>query len=373
MSFTIGPDDMEAVALGGAFLGTGGGGDPYIGKLMARAAMEQGGAVEVVGADTVPDDALCVPVCMMGAPTVMVEKLPAGDEALAALRALEAYLGRAADYLICIEAGGLNSTIPFAVAAATGLPLIDGDGMGRAFPELQMVSFTLADVAATPMVIADDKGNSGVLNAVSNLWTERLARAATVEMGGAALVALYPMTGAQLKAGILKGTLGLVHEVGRAILAERRANRHPGAALIRRCGGIDLCTARVTDIERRTTGGFARGRATLQGVDADQGRSFALLFQNEFLCLEDGAGRPLALTPDLICALDADGGLPVTTEQLRFGLAVRLIGLPADPKWRSPGGLELVGPAYFGYDHPFRPVEELARADQSDPSMEVTE
>ena len=359
MSLRIGPDDMEAIALGGAFLGTGGGGDPYIGKLMARAAMQAAGSVEVVDADTVPDDALCVPVCMMGAPTVMVEKLPNGEEAMAALRALEAHLGRQADYLICIEAGGLNSTIPFAVAAATGLPLIDGDGMGRAFPELQMVSFTLHDIAATPMVIADDKGNTGVLNAISNRWTERLARAVTVEMGGAALVALYPMSGAEMKRGILRGSLGLVHEVGRAILEERRANRHPGDALIRRCNGVDLCTARVVDVERKTTGGFARGRATLTGVDHDQGRTFYLSFQNEFLCLEDEGGRPLALTPDLICALDADAGMPVTTESLRFGLAMRLIGLPADPQWRSPGGQDLAGPGYFGYDHPFRPLEEL--------------
>ena len=29
----------------------------------------------------------------------------------------------------------------FAAAAATGLPLIDGDGMERAFPELQMTTF----------------------------------------------------------------------------------------------------------------------------------------------------------------------------------------------------------------------------------------
>lgn len=39
MTFRIGPDDMEEIALGGAFLGTGGGGDPYIGKLMARSMM----------------------------------------------------------------------------------------------------------------------------------------------------------------------------------------------------------------------------------------------------------------------------------------------------------------------------------------------
>lgn len=359
MGFEVTSRDMDAIALGGAFLGTGGGGDPYIGKLMARAAMGAEGRVQVVDAADVPDDALCVPVCMMGAPTVMLEKLPNGDEALSALAALEAYLGRKADYLICIEAGGLNSTIPFAVAAATGLPLIDGDGMGRAFPELQMVTMTMHDIAATPMVIADEKGNTSVLNAISNIWTERLARAQTVEMGGAALVALYPMSGAQMKAGLLHGTLGLVRELGLTIARERRANRHPADALIQRCGGFDLCTARVVDIERNTVGGFARGKAILRGVEADAGRDFALSFQNEFLCLEDGNGEPLALTPDLICALDADGGLPVTTETLRFGLALRLIGLPADPQWRSPAGLDLSGPAYFGYQHEFSPLEKL--------------
>lgn len=360
MNTRIGSDEMEAIALGGAFLGTGGGGDPYIGKLMARAMLGTAGQdVELVPADAVADDALCVPVCMMGAPTVMVEKLPNGDEALSALRALEEYLGKPADYLVCIEAGGLNSTIPFAVAAATGLPLIDGDGMGRAFPELQMVSLTLHDIDATPMVIADDKGNSGVLNAISNGWTERLARAVTVEMGGAALVALYPMTGAQMKRGLLRGTLSLIQEVGHIILSERKASRHPAPALIRRCSGFDLCTARVTDVERKTSGGFARGRALLRGLDGDAGKTFSLFFQNEFLCLEDEAGQPLALTPDLICALDADGGLPITTESLRYGLALQLIGLPADAQWRTPEGLALAGPGYFGYEHPFAPLEDL--------------
>ena len=37
-----------------------------------------------------------------------------------------------------------------------------------------------------------------------------------------------------------------------------------------------LFTARVVDIERRTTGGFARGKALLKGVDADAGKNFSV-------------------------------------------------------------------------------------------------
>lgn len=353
-------DDMDTIALGGAFLGTGGGGDPYIGKLMAKAAIEKYGPVTVISADSVADDALCVPVFMMGAPTVMLEKLPQGEEAIAALHSLEAYMGRKVDAVMCVEAGGLNSTIPFAVAAATGLPLIDGDGMGRAFPELQMVCFTIEGVQATPMVLADDKANSVVLNAISNQWTERLARASTIEMGGAALGAGYPMTGEQMKRGTLHDTLGLIQQIGETIESERAANCNPSPVLVEQFKGRKLFTGRVMDIERATVGGFARGKAIIKGLDKDAGNTFTVEFQNEFLVAKNGEGQVLATTPDLICALDSDGGLPVTTEQIRYGLAIDFLGLPCNPKWRTPAGLDLVGPGYFGYDHDYTPVEDIS-------------
>jgi DUF917 family protein len=113
----------------------GGGGDPYVGKLMAQQAIKQYGPVNLVDIDELPDDALVVPVCMMGAPTVMTEKLPQGEELINAFRALEQLLGRKIDAVLCGEAGGVNSTTPFVVAVAmAGLPLVDGDGMGRAYP-----------------------------------------------------------------------------------------------------------------------------------------------------------------------------------------------------------------------------------------------
>jgi len=116
----------------------------------------------VLSVDELDDDDLIVPVAMMGAPTVMLEKLPRGDEANAALDALQKVIGKNARAVFCIEAGGLNSTIPVGVAATAGLPIVDGDGMGRAFPELQMVSMSLhASVMSLPV--------SGCLRAA--LWT----------------------------------------------------------------------------------------------------------------------------------------------------------------------------------------------------------
>ncbi len=171
-----------------------------------------------------------------------------------AFRQLEKVLGRKIDAVLCGEAGGINSTTPFVVAAASGLPLVDGDGMGRAYPELQMETFGLHGVSATPMVLCDDKGNSLVLETVNNAWTERLARAATVEMGGSALLAFYPMSGEAPRNPWCAARPRFVSPLGR--LCGRRAwpiriqwRPLPGCV-----GASVIFNGRVRDVDRRTAG-----------------------------------------------------------------------------------------------------------------------
>lgn len=77
----IGKEEIENISIGAALLGTGGGGDPYIGKLMAIQAVEKYGPIKLLSLDDIDDDDLIVPSAMMGAPTVMVEKIPSGKEA----------------------------------------------------------------------------------------------------------------------------------------------------------------------------------------------------------------------------------------------------------------------------------------------------
>jgi|tagenome__1003787_1003787.scaffolds.fasta_scaffold20849425_2 DUF917 family protein len=349
----IGIRELRDLARGAAVLGTGGGGDPYIGRLLAEQAIAQYGPVRLVDVAEVPEDALVLPSAMMGAPTVMVEKLPRGGEAAGALRALETRLGRAATHTVSIEAGGLNSTVPFAVAAELGLPVVDADAMGRAFPELQMVLPTLVGIGATPMALADEKGNSVILDTVDNRWAERLARSATVDMGCTAMISLYALAGGRLEEALVAGTLSLCEELGRLIASERAAHGDPVGAVTERLRGRVLLSGKVVDVERRTVEGFARGEARIEGDGV-----LGLSFQNEHL-LARLDGEVAACTPDLIIVLDAETGEPVTTEGLRYGQRVAALAAPCDPRWRTPAGLALVGPDAFGYDCAYVPVEEV--------------
>lgn len=58
-----------------------------------------------------------------------------------------------------MEIGGLNSIEPLTVSAELDLPVIDADGMGRAFPELQMFFPCIQGHEVTPTILTDEKVN----------------------------------------------------------------------------------------------------------------------------------------------------------------------------------------------------------------------
>jgi DUF917 family protein len=341
--------DCTALSRGAAILGSGGGGDPYIGRLLAESAIRARGPVPVVALDEVPDDAVVVAVAMMGAPTVMLEKLPSAEQFAAAVHALAEYRHIAPTHIVCIEIGGVNSTSPIVAAAELGLPVVDADGMGRAFPEIQMVLPTLYGLSAAPMAVADEKGNQLIVDTIDNTWAERLSRTAVVEMGCSAITAQYALSGAELKRSFVPGGLSLCNRLGIAIEAARAQNRDPVSAAAEVLGGRILGAGKVVDIERRTAAGFARGVAHIVGTDAGGAVDIELSFQNEHLLVTRN-GRVETTAPDLIIVLDTETGEPITTEALRYGQRVRVVTAPADPRWHSPQAHRLVGPEYFHYE-----------------------
>ncbi|NPA04869.1 MAG: DUF917 domain-containing protein [Crenarchaeota archaeon] len=350
--------DILDLAVGAAILGAGGGGDPYIGMLMALQELDKGREIRVADPEEVPDDSFVVPVAGMGTPTVLIEKIPSGSELVYALKALEEYYNREADFLTPIEAGGINSTIPLVVAARRGLPVIDGDGMGRAFPELQMTTFHLYGIKATPMSMADEKGNRIVLDTIDNYWAEKIARVVTIKFGGTAWIAIYAMKGSDYKRAAVWRTMSLAIKIGRAIREAKERGKNPIDALTEASNGFLLFRGKIVDVKRFNVGGFARGEAVIDGMDSFSGSKMVIKFQNEnLIALRDG--EPVAMVPDIIVVVDQETARPITTERLRYGLRVAVIGIPCSEKWRTPEGLKVVGPKYFGYDYEYIPIEKL--------------
>lgn len=359
---TIGIREIEDIALGAALLGAGGGGDPYVGKLVAMGAVKECGPVTLLDPEEVPDDALLVPIAMMGAPTVLGEKGIGGGEYQTLYNMVSQFFGKQIYAFMPIEAGGVNSMLPIAACARLGLPLVDCDGMGRAFPELQMVTFTIGGMSATPMALTDEKGNSVIFETITNKWTEELARAVTMSCGGSVSVSLYPMTGAQMKAYSVKNIVTRSQKLGEAIRTVKDCadDVTPEEHFLQFSEGYKLFKGKIADVLRETRGAFNFGKVMLEGIGECKGHQAYVEFQNENLTATVD-GEILATTPDLICLVDTETFTPVTTDALKYGKRVLVIGLKCFEMWRTPAGIDLVGPRYFGCDTDYIPLEERCK------------
>jgi DUF917 family protein len=357
---TIGIKEIEDITRGAALLGSGGGGDPYIGKLIALGAIRDCGPVTLLSPDEVPDDALIVPIGMMGAPTVLAEKAVGGNEYRILYDMVSRFYGRKIYAFMPIEAGGANSMLPFAAAARLGLPLVDADGMGRAFPELQMVTFTIAGINATPMALTDEKGNTVIFQTITNKWAEELARAVTMSCGGSVSVSLYCIDGKTLKQYGVRDIVTRSENLGRAIRTVKDEAGSPEERFIAAASAIRLFRGKISDVRREVRGAFNFGKVILEGIGEYKGRTAYAEFQNENL-VAGVDGEIAATTPDLICLVDSETFYPIPTDSIKYGKRVLMIGLPCFEAWRSPEGLKLVGPRYFGYDLDYIPVEERVK------------
>ncbi|MBT0769875.1 DUF917 domain-containing protein [Kineosporia sp. J2-2] len=348
--------DVAALAAGAAIFGTGGGGAVHTAQVVAEQVLLENGPVPLVTVDELGPDDLVMLMSGIGAPTVGIEMLSSRHQIDLLVREAQAAAGRPITALMAAEIGGSNGVSPVGWASRLGLKLLDADGMGRAFPSAAMVSMNVAGLPCDFAILSDVVGNVSVIKTIDLHWLERHARALTVASGSICLGAHYPMTAETARGAVVEGTVSAAIRVGHALLSASE----PVAAVAAELGGSILLTGKITDLDRRTEDGFARGSVTIAGTGADRGRLQRLELQNENLVvLEDG--EVLASVPDNVTVIDAETGQAITTEMLRYGQRVAVLAWACDPIWRTPRGLELAGPQAFGYDLTYVPFKETTR------------
>ncbi|SCW45499.1 DUF917 domain-containing protein [Ancylobacter rudongensis] len=354
-------DELEALAIGAGVLGTGGGNHPHLELMCAQADYRRGRRIRLVDPDELADDGRVAVVCIMGAPLVTKERLPEPQSICRAVRRMEAHTGAPFDAIMSIEIGGENAFFAMLVGMELGLPVVDADTMGRAFPEAQMASFAIRGLEVAPFAIADIRDNEVLIaRAESATRVERIGRRIVVELGSIAGTCTAPRSGAEVKAHAILRSVSRAIAIGRAIQAARAAGGDPVAAIVDGAHARLGFTGKVEDVSRRTEGGFVRGTVRLAGGGSHHGTEMLIDFQNEFSVARcDGA--LVASVPDLITVLDEETAEAIGAEVIRYGQRVAVVVLAADPIMRSPEGLAVVGPRAFGYDFDYRPFEELAR------------
>ncbi len=360
---------IKEITLGASILATGGGGDPEIGLLWTYKVLDERKPIVMVDPMKIPDDVLVSSMACLGAALVLTEKPPNENVLNKAIAKLETYLGGKLQATIPIECGGVNSPVAYAAAGELGIPVIDVDGMNRAFPELQMTSWVTHGVHASPTVSADDRGNITVIDTGDDdLLSETICRRVAMAYGGISWIATYPMRGKEVKETSILYSQSIAWAVGKAVWEARTKHLDPVEQVMkslkekRKVEGFSVFKGKIVDIHREfggeTTKGFTLGKVIMEGIDEHRGSTATLDFQNEWLnLLVDGRVR--CMPPDLIAILDSETGEPIRTDIMKYGYRGTVILIPAHERMRTEKGIQIFGPRHFGYDLDYQPVEKL--------------
>lgn len=358
-AWTIDRNQIADLAAGCALLGSGGGGDTHAFHLVLDALMAERGPVHIVDIEDVSRDALIVNVAYIGAPIVMVEKLFSEQLVLSAMKSMSYWLGRPIDAIMSTEIGGSNGLLPLIVGLLVGLPVIDADCMGRAFPMGHMSTCAIYGCSGSPSVVTTEHGDVVYLESDSNRRIENLQRAISIAGGHLCLGVDYPLSPDQVKRCAVLRTVSLARRLGVALRIARETHSDPIlglAEVLRSNGGLAvrmLFEGRVVRREHTTSAGWDFGQVTIASLVP--GREMTIDFQNEFLVARVD-GHPVTMTPDLICIVDADNLRSIGSESVRYGQRVKVLAIQAPAILRTPEALAVVGPRGFGMDLDYIPM-----------------
>jgi len=355
----LGKKELEDIVWGSAILGAGGGGSPHDGLNLVKQIRNE---VVVFDIEDLPENAKAVVVAGIGAPKVMLEK-GFGPEAVFAYEAIKnmaAVGGVNLAYLMPGEIGALNSITPLYVAAQKGVPVVDADGNGRAVPELSTGLYPIYKIPTSPLVVANKAGDVVIAYLNDPLDTtaaETIARTAAISFGMLAAFATWIVDMATIKKYLVPNSVSKSEEIGRVIRKAKASGMDVVGEVTRITGGREIFRGKIKKIETKTVGGFDFGRTTIEGGDAYEGNVLNIDSKNEnMIAWKDN--EPLAMVPDLIAMMELEGK-PVTNADIKEGMEMAIIGIPAPEPWkRIPEGFNCWKPILekLGYEGPYIPL-----------------
>jgi len=308
-------EDVEALAIGGAILGGGGGGWPEEGRRDGMLALELGG-VELMDPKDAPDGMVVITAAALGAPTQKGETKPRHF-----IRSVELLrdVGVEFDGIVAAENGGHNSFGGWIQGAALGLPVVDAPCDGRAHPTAMMGGMGLhrdVDYVSVKAIVAEE------VEAVAwgtLLRTSNVARMIANDTKSLVAMARDPVSVEYAVEHGAPGAISKAIDLGKTVLkATKKGADAMVDAAMERLGGEVVCSGRVLDKSIEAKGGFDVGTIRVGG----QGKIYEASYLNEYMTLEL-EGKRLATFPDLICTFREDG-MPVSSASVEKGDEVYL-------------------------------------------------
>ncbi len=352
---------IKPLYLGSIFLGAGGGGKPDNILLLCQKIFSKVLTVPLLDIEELAEDKVYAATGLVGSPEVVDDFFCTGQESLEALNRLSKSINSPLAGLFTLECAGVNILYPLCVAGLAKLPLINGDCIGRAFPELQMTTFHLNNQALRPFVFSNTEKKVYEFDDKDNFMLELNIRHILSQVDNIGFFATCPTKGKELQKILIPHTFTLAYEIGRVFttytsyedmlynLIKTTRNSIYGACIELFIGTVQ----QIENIEHKHWQAIY-----LKGIKDYQEETLQILTQNENLIAYKN-NKLAAMVPDLISMIDIDTLKPINNNTISPGMNIAVLGTPAPLVWKTKDALNIVGPQCFGYKSPYKSLEEL--------------
>ncbi len=346
-------DNILAMAIGCAFLGSGGGGDTRLAKLMVEDRIKSAKNIRRIPLASLTDEGIVICFGAMGSPSVFEERLASKEEIGKSIREMERRLNKKISAIVTMEIGGANGLFPLLAAAELNIPIVDADCMGRAFPGINMVTPIIYAEVTEFVAVLCNATTTHIIEADNANELENKARAATDKMGGTAFITYSVMDGKSAKKICIPGTLTIAESIGTVFQKAKQNGDDPFVLLNAFLKDTEykkieeVFQGRIEDIFRKEEGGFSVGGILVKDEKENEAE---MIFQNEFLLLRKKIGnyhQKLAEVPNLIIVVDHESLLPISCGQLKYGQRIRILTMNAPEKMLTAKALPVVGPQAY--------------------------
>jgi len=355
---TLDEVEVEYLVYGAAIFGTGGGGDPEKGLKLLLEDLRNGRKLRLIDLKELSDNDLivCPYFCGTIAPTSQKHaNIVYADPIVESFKKIEKILGEKVSAVATTELGGFNTAVALHVASVMDIPLVDGDYVGRAAPELLQSTANIFGVPLLPSVIATSTGNLIIIERCANLDEyERIARTVSLSSGSAAVVDT-PIRVSLAKKVLIKGSVSRCIEIGKIVKNANAVGQDPIPELIRKLGGTLVFKGLVKNYSWSDTGGFLYGEAVYGGVDEWKSHELKIWIKNENIIAWMDE-EVVVTAPDLIIVVN-EKGYGITNTELKEGMKAFVIGAKAPEVWTTKKGLEIFGPRHFGFTFGYKPLK----------------
>jgi DUF917 family protein len=359
MSWQIKKQDIPLLAIGAKMIASGGGGNTKTIQSLLMSMMKENDVIPVKSISDIEDEWIAG-TGMMGSTVLYNENIPSGVEGVQALKVYESIVQRKVDALISVEIGGINALAPLVIAVQTHLPVVDGDCMGRAFPEIFMTTFYLHQIPITPLVLQTHDVTETIQGIHDIQSTAEKVKDFISSNGGYIHFVGFGATARKIKTSMIPGSLHLIYRLGTTINKEISISQkieEISAVFENSLYGkpLEIISGVVTDVSRWFEKESLIGKLTVDGRSSFSNKRVEIEFRNEFISIKEN--QYICTTPDLILVLEDENLFPYSVSEIQAGLSVIILAVPAPNILRTKDMLEFVGPENFGLAVSYKPLQ----------------